>query len=48
MKGATALGTVKGASCTVQPVRAPSTVKRGPTLSSPQSRGSVVVFVVHK
>ena len=46
MRGAIALGRVKGASCRAQAVRAPSTVKRCPTPPSPRSRGCCVVFVV--
>ena len=48
MRGAIALGAVKGASCRAQPVRAPSTVKRCPTPPSPRSRGYCVVFVVYE
>ena len=46
MRRAIALGTVRGASCRAQPVRAPSTVQRCLSLPSPRSRGCRVVFVV--
>ena len=48
MRGAIAPGTVKGASCRAQPVRAPSTVKRCPTQPSPRALLLFLLCMNHK